>query len=152
MSKLLKQFTIFLSIWILVGAPLNAVARDFWQPVTIAPDLKIISAEFGAFPAGKGPKDKKGKAVAFIPTENIDKDGFSYGWRIKLETPRKVVHVYQVWGDHAKEESMQLGAAETIVDGYIYRDWDEVGAKQHRHSVTAYIEGKPEKTFVYFTH
>jgi hypothetical protein len=131
--------------------PPRMVAQESWQPVTVAPDLKVMSAEFGAFPAGKGPKDRKGKAVVFTPTDKADKAGFSYGWRIKLRTPRKTVHVYPVWGDHATDQKVQLGSAETIVDGYIYRDWDEVGAAKPRHSVTVYIEGKPVRTFVYFT-
>jgi hypothetical protein len=119
-------------------------------PLLIAPDLTVVSAEFGAFPSGKGPKDKKGKAVVFVPTDHADKIGFSYGWRIKLETPRKTVHVYPAWSDH-NDVKVRLGAAEPIVDGYIYQDWDEVGAVKHKHSMTVYIEGTPVKTFEYFT-
>jgi len=128
-----------------------ALAGESKPLKVIAPDLVVEAAEFGAFPAGKGPRDRKGKEVVFVPTEHVDKVGFSYGWRIKLQTPRKTVHVYPVWGDHAKEQKIQLGAVEKVVDGYIYHDWDEVGAKEHRHSVTVYVEGTPVKSFVYFT-
>ena len=65
-----------------------ASAKDAYL-ATIAPDLKVVSAQFGAFPADKGPGERKGKDVVFKRTNHVKEVGFSYGWRFKLDTSRK---------------------------------------------------------------
>lgn len=118
---------------------------------TIAPDLKVVSAEFGAFPSDKGPGERKGREVVFKKTNQVKKIGFSYGWRIKLDTPRKSVKVYEIWDE--RETKPGDGESVEIVDGYIYHDWDVVmGTKKGKHSVEVFLEGKPVKKFVYFVH
>ncbi|MBI1267876.1 MAG: hypothetical protein GC193_10650 [Cryomorphaceae bacterium] len=119
--------------------------------VTIAPDLKVVSADFGAFPNGKGPMKLKGKEVVFKKTDHVREIGYSYGWRIKLDTPRKFVRVYEIWDDQQKKPGK--GRSVEIVDGLIFDDWDVVmGTRKGKHTVEVFLEGSPVKKFVYFVH
>lgn len=127
-----------------------ASAKDAYL-ATIAPDLKVVSAEFGAFPADKGPAERKGKDVVFKKTNHVKEVGFSYGWRIKLDTLRKSVKVYEIWDE--RESKPGKGGSVEIVDGYIYHDWDVVmGTRKGKHTVEVFLEGAPVKKFVYFVH
>ncbi|HMP54315.1 MAG TPA: hypothetical protein PKD05_22410 [Candidatus Melainabacteria bacterium] len=127
-----------------------ASAKDAYL-ATIAPDLKVVSAQFGAFPADKGPGERKGKDVVFKRTNHVKEVGFSYGWRIKLDTSRKSVRVYAIWDD--RESKPGKGESVEIVDGYIYQDWDVVmGTRKGKHTVEVFLEGVPVKKFVYFVH
>jgi hypothetical protein len=124
-------------------------SKDLRLPVTLAPDLKIVSAEFGAFPDGKGPKERQGKTVEFVPTNRVRKVGYSYGWRIKLETPRKAVNVYEIW--ETRNPQPGKGEMVSVADGYIYDDWDVVmGTRPGKHTLTVCVEHVPVKTFTYF--
>jgi hypothetical protein len=121
------------------------------SPKSIAHDFTVVRAEFGRFPNGKGPHELKGKHVVFQRSNNVDSTGYSYGWRIRLETPRKSVHVFEVWDERNSEPAM--GDPVDVVDGYIYHDWDVVmGTKKGKHSVEVFIEKQPIKKFVYFVH
>ena len=40
------------------------LAKDAFL-TTIAPDLKVVSVEFGAFPADKGPGERKGNSLGW---------------------------------------------------------------------------------------
>lgn len=127
-----------------------ASAKDAYL-ATIAPDLKVVSAQFGAFPADKGPGERKGKDVVFKRTNHVKEVGFSYGWRIKLDTSRKSVRVYEIWDEQQKKPGK--GQSVEIVDGLIFDDWDVVmGTRKGKHTVEVFLEGVPVKKFVYFVH
>lgn len=145
--KCMKSPTIVLLILLLFGGP--AGAKDSTK--SISNDLGIERAEFGRFPNGKGPRDLKGKNVVFRPSHKVDAIGFSYGWRIKLKTSQKSVHVFEIWDDRKTERG--LGDPIKVVDGFIYHDWDVVmGTRKGKHSVEVFIEKQPIKKFVYFVH
>lgn len=127
-----------------------ASAKDAYL-ATIAPDLKVVSAQFGAFPADKGPGERKGKDVVFKRTNHVKEVGFSYGWRIKLDTSRKSVRVYEIWDEQQKKPGK--GQSVEIVDGLIFDDWDVVmRTRKGKHSVEVFLEGVPVNKFVYFVH
>lgn len=149
--SMLKPMKLILIASILVLQVLIAASAKSAYIATIAPDLKVVSAEFGAFPADKGPAERKGKDVVFKKTNHVKKVGFSYGWRIKLDTPRKSVRVYEIWDN--RESKPGKGESVEIVDGYIYQDWDVVmGTRKGKHTVEVFLEGVPVKKFVYFVH
>lgn len=114
----------------------------------LAPDLKVLSAEFGRFPTDKGPRNLNGRDVVFQKTNKVKGVGFSYGWRIKLDTSRKSVDVYEVWD--GKKTVPEQGRAYEVKDGYIYHDWDVVmGTRKGKHTVEVYVEKRPIKKFTY---
>lgn len=145
MDRRLYASLSLLLLWLL-AMPL--LARE---TITVAKDITVVSAEFGAFPFQKGPQTLRGRKVVFSPTNDVNKIGFSYGWRIKLKTPRRAVRVYEVW--NGAKQGTGEGEDVQIVDGYIYHDWDVVmGTRKGKHTVEVFIEGVPVKTFAYFVH
>ena len=142
---------LFVLIPLLVLQLSIAVCAKNPSAIVIAPDLKVVSAQFGAFPAKKGAAERKGKEVVFKETNQVKETGFSYGWRMKLDTPRKSVKVYEIFDN--REEKPGEGEAVQIEDGFIYHDWDVVmGTRKGKHTVEVFLDGKSAKKFTYFVH
>jgi len=148
-----KSFAIAILFTLSTFTSTFAQSENWRLPVQIEPDIKVISVDFGAFPKGKGPHDLKGQQVVFKKTQNVDKEGYSYGWRMKLDTTRKEVHINEAWGEHESDEKKPPGALEDVVDGYVYHDWDEsIGKDTGKKFVTVYCEAHPVKTLTFFKH
>ncbi|MDZ4834221.1 MAG: hypothetical protein SGJ27_10630 [Candidatus Melainabacteria bacterium] len=140
--------TLVLSIILLLQIAPSVGAKDS-LPIFLASDLRVLSADFGRFKVGSGPKDLKGKNISFQKTNKVSATGYSYGWRIRLDTPRKTVHVFEIWDD--KNTQPQIGDPVEVVDGYIYHDWDVVtGTTRGKHTVEIFLEKQPVKKLVYF--
>lgn len=114
---------------------------------TASSDVEIVSAEFGRFPEGKGPRQLPGKEVVFEKTSKVGKAGYTCGWKIALNTTLKSVMVSEKWdGNDKLVSSTKYG----VIDGLIYHDWDvAMGTRKGKHSVEVSVNDTPVKKFVY---
>ena len=141
----MKTLLISISLMALLSPP--AWCQDSnAQPVSS--EVEIVSAEFGRFPEGKGPRQLPGKEVVFERANKVGKSGYTYGWKIALNTALKSVSVSEKWDENDK---MVSSTRYGVIDGLIYHDWDVVmGTRKGKHSVEVSVNGMPVKKFVYY--
>lgn len=140
--------TVLVSLLLLLPLFLSASASDANSLQQKESSLKVVSAEFGRFPDGKGPRNLTGKNVVFEKTNRVGSSGYSYGWRLALDSSLKSIKVFEKWDSRG---SVGVGTTYSIMDGMVYHDWDVVmGTRKGRHTVELFINKKPIKKFVYF--
>lgn len=133
----LIQFLALILATLFVASPM--FARDGSKPLKeIAPDLVVESFDFGKFPVGHGPGDVPAEKVKFIPVKVVKKNklGFSYGYRLKVKTPRPKI----LWRHKMRVEGRDHEIP--ISSGLYYKDWDIVsGYPKGRYEIRGWVEG-----------
>ncbi len=140
----MKTYLLFWIIFVLFCCP---VWCEDSKPSSATSEVEIVSAEFGRFPDGKGPRQLPGKEVVFEKTNKVGASGYTYGWKIALNTTKKTVTVSEKWDGNDKLVS---STAYGVIDALIYHDWDVVlGTRKGKHSVEVSVNKMPVKKFVY---
>ncbi|MBX9938799.1 MAG: hypothetical protein K2Y32_06070 [Candidatus Obscuribacterales bacterium] len=103
--------------------------------------LLVRSIEFGCFPYGFSPAETELSKVKFIPLANhiASRCGFSYGYRITLDTKLKTVRVSSSSMNNNENHKPGTGDITKIHNGYIYGTWPLDGVSNGHYWIKVWL-------------